>query len=52
VRTEDGVGQFEESVSPAVEAIVKRAAEAVKSIGRFHNAPIMHWSRVFHILCR
>jgi hypothetical protein len=39
---EDGVGEFEESVCPAVEAFVERAAEAVQSIGRFHDAPIMH----------
>jgi hypothetical protein len=42
VRTEDGVGQFEEGVAPGVEALVERAAEALESIGRFHDAPIMH----------
>jgi hypothetical protein len=42
VRTEDGVGQFEEGVAPTVEAFVERAAETVESIGTFHDAPIMH----------
>ncbi len=42
VRTEDGVGELEESVAPAVEAFVERVAEAVESIGRFHDADIMH----------
>jgi hypothetical protein len=42
VRSEDGVGEFEESVGSEVEAFVERAAETVQSIGRFHNAPIMH----------
>jgi hypothetical protein len=41
VRTEDGVGELEEGVGPAVEAFVERAAEVAKSIGRFHDAPIM-----------
>ncbi len=42
VRSEDGVGEFEESVAPAVEASVERVAEAVENIGRFHDVPIMH----------
>jgi hypothetical protein len=43
VRGEDGVGNLEEGVAPAVEAfVVERVAEAVESIGRFHDAPIMH----------
>ena len=41
VRAEDGVGKLEESVAPAVEAFVERAAEVAKIIGRFHDAPIM-----------
>jgi len=49
---EDSVGEFEEGVSPAVEAFVERATEGAKSIGRFHDAPIMHLLRVFRILCR
>jgi hypothetical protein len=39
---EDGVGELEESICPVVEAFVERAAEGLKSIGRFHDAPIMH----------
>jgi hypothetical protein len=39
VRSEEGVGEFEESVAPAVEASVERVAEAVESIGRFHEYP-------------
>ena len=46
-RSEDGVGEFEESVAPAVEAFVERVAEAVESIGRFHDAPIMHSPTAF-----
>ena len=49
---EDGVGELEESVCPAVEAFVERAAEGAKSIGRFHGVPIMHLPRAFRILCR
>jgi hypothetical protein len=52
VRTEDGVGELKEGVSPAVEAFVERAAEGLESIGRFHGAPIMHPPRAFRILCR
>ena len=53
VRGQDGVGELEEGVSPAVEAFVERAAEGAKSIGRrFHGVPIMHPPRVFRILCR
>ncbi len=51
VRGEDGVGELEESVAPAVEAFVERAAEAVESIGRFHDAPIMHWPTALRIPC-
>jgi len=47
VRTEDGVGELEESVGSVVEAFVKRVAEAVESIGRFHDAPIMHSPSAF-----
>jgi hypothetical protein len=47
VRTEDGVGELEEGVASAVGAFVERVAEAVESIGRFHNAPIMHSPRAF-----
>ena len=50
IRAEDGVGEFEESIVPAVEAFVERVAEGAKSIGRFHDAPIMHSSRAFRIL--
>jgi len=42
VRSEDGIGEFEEGVAPAVEAFVKRAAEGAESIERFHDALIMH----------
>jgi hypothetical protein len=42
VRSEDGIGEFEEGVSPAMEAFVERAAEGLESIGRFHDALIMH----------
>jgi hypothetical protein len=42
VRAEDGVGELEKSVAPAVEAFVERAAEGLESIARFHDAPIMH----------
>jgi hypothetical protein len=52
VRSKDSVGELEEGVSPAVEAFVERAAESAKSIGRFHDAPIMHSLGVFRILCR
>jgi hypothetical protein len=45
VRTEDGVGEFEEGVASAAEAFVERAAEGLESIGRFHDAPIMHSPR-------
>ncbi len=34
VRGEDGVGELEEGVGPAVEAFVERAAEGVESIDR------------------
>jgi hypothetical protein len=51
VRGEDGVGEFEEGVAPAVEAFVERAAEAVESIGRFHDAPIMHSPTALRIPC-
>jgi hypothetical protein len=47
---EDGVGEFEEGVGPAVEAFVEGAAEGAKSIGRFHGMPIMHPPRDFRIL--
>jgi hypothetical protein len=49
---EDGVRELEEGVFPAVEAFVERAAEGAKSIGRFHDAPIMRSPRAFRILCR
>ncbi len=47
-----GLQPLKEGVSPAVEAFVERAAEGAKSIGRFHDAPIMHPPRAFRILCR
>ena len=47
VRPEDGVGELEEGVASAVGAFVERVVEAVESIGRFHNAPIMHSPRAF-----
>jgi hypothetical protein len=51
VSGQDGVGELEEGVFPAVEAFVERAAEGAKSIGRrFHGVPIMHPPRVFRIL--
>src|SRR5215218_6964683 len=52
VRGEDGVGELEEGVSPAVEAFVERTAEGLESIGRFHGLTIMHSPRAFRILCR
>jgi hypothetical protein len=42
VRSQDGVGELEESVAPAVEAFLERAVEAVQSVGRFHDEHIMH----------
>jgi hypothetical protein len=52
VRVEDGVGELEEGVGPAVEAFVERAAEGSESIGRrFHGEPIMRPPRDFRILC-
>ncbi len=42
VRSEDGVDEFEESITLAVETFVERVAEAVESVGRFHDAPLMH----------
>ena len=42
VRGEEGVDNLEEGVAPAVETFVERVAKAVKSIGRFHDATIMH----------
>ena len=51
VRSEDGIGEFEEGIAPAVEAFVERAAEAVESIGRLHHAPIMHSQRAFRTPC-
>ena len=50
VRGEDGVGELEEGVGPAVEAIVERTAEVVESIGRFHDVPIMRSPRGLRIL--
>jgi hypothetical protein len=49
---EDGVGELEESVSPAVEAFVERAAEDLQSIWRLHGAPIMRSPRAFRVFCR
>ncbi len=50
---EDGVCELKEGVCPAVvEAFVERAAEGTKSIGRFHEVPIMRSPRAFRILCR
>ncbi len=47
VRGEDGVGEFEEGVAPAVETSVERMAEGLESIGRFHDATIMHSPTTF-----
>jgi len=47
VRSEDGVGEFEESVAPAVEVFVERVAEAVESIAWFHDGHIMHSPTAF-----
>jgi hypothetical protein len=52
IRGEEGVGELEEGVAPAVEAFVERATEGAKSIGRFHDAPIMRSPTVLRILCR
>jgi hypothetical protein len=52
VRGEDGVGELEEGVGPAVEASVERAAKGVESIGRFHDVRIMRSPRTFRILYR
>jgi hypothetical protein len=41
--------EFEEGVSPAVETFVERAAEGAKSIGRSHDATIMHSPTTFRI---
>jgi hypothetical protein len=49
---EDGIGELEESVFPALKAFVQRATEGAKSIGRFHDAPIMRSPRAFRILWR
>ena len=50
VRGEDGVGELEESVAPAVEAFVERVTEADKSIGRVHDEHIMHLPIALRIL--
>ena len=47
VRGEKGVCELKESIGPTVEAFVERVAEAVESIGRFHDALIMHSPRAF-----
>jgi hypothetical protein len=42
---EEGVGEFEESIGPAVETLVEGVAErakGVKSVEGFHDATIMH----------
>jgi hypothetical protein len=49
IRGEDGVCEFEEGVSPAVETFVERAAEGAKSIGRSHDVTIMHSPTTFRI---
>lgn len=49
-RCEDGVGEFEEGVAAAVETFVERAAEGLESIGRSHDATIMHSPSAFRIL--
>jgi hypothetical protein len=41
VSGEEGVGEFEESVGPAMEAFIERAAEAVENVVGFHDASIM-----------
>jgi hypothetical protein len=50
VRSEEGVGEFEESVASAVETFVERVAKAVESVGGFHDAPIMPSLTAFRIL--
>ncbi len=47
VRGEEGVGELEKSIGSTVEAFVERVAETVESIGRFHDAPIMHSPTAF-----
>jgi hypothetical protein len=42
VRTEDGVGELKGCVGSVVEAFVERVADAIESIGRLHDGPIMH----------
>ncbi len=51
IRVQDGVGELEEGVASAVEASVERVAEGVESIGRFHDATIMHPPKTLRILC-
>ncbi len=51
LRGEDGVGEFEEGVTPAAEAFVERAAEGAESIGRFHDAPIMRSATALRTSC-
>jgi hypothetical protein len=48
---EDGVSELEEGVAPTAEAFVERAAEADKSIVRFHDAPIMRSPTAPRISC-
>jgi hypothetical protein len=45
VGSEDGVGELEEGIAPRVEAFVEGVAEAVQSVGRFHDEHIMHSPR-------
>ena len=49
-RGEDGVGEFEEGVAPAVQTFVERAAEGVESVRGFHDVLIMHSPTALRIL--
>jgi hypothetical protein len=51
IRSEESVGELEESIGPAVETFLERAAEGAKSIGRSHDATIMHSPTALRILC-
>jgi hypothetical protein len=50
IRAEDGVGEFEEGVFPAVETFVERAAEGSENIKRFHDEHITRSPRILRIL--
>jgi hypothetical protein len=50
IRSEESVGELEESIGSTVEAFVERTAEGLERIGRFHDAPIMRSPRGLRIL--